>query len=454
MAKSLQGDGTKGCEISKDKTKMYEITGSLSEDDIPGGLSEDEANVYKKLIKLRKEKGLQPRPIVVITDIGKDYDDLVALVILKEFHRLQLIDLQAVVVNLMPADTRTCYARVVMESLGLGDIPVACGTRGSPEDLEHLDYEFSQKKFEEEYGSARLDTMDQLRKALRIQESREVSEYGQEGQDLLRTVYEAAKVNGEKLYLLLLSSLQDIEQFSSSCPDLVAEHTAEVIMQGGNSILEGHLVADGNAANNRFDMAAAGRWHSFIERNALPSRTYTKIAAFSATLSSKLFEDLEATGHPIGANLRRVQLDQDLIFYKRCCESDPKKRFQPFMDQMWFLANKTNWEGQALPVGEEVIPYLTKIVLYDVHAALGVPGIEVEEAVDATKSEPRKNEVEKENGKVDVHHWISSSDQSSVNLEGLLVALSALMKGSLLAVQQSKVKAPLLALQQPQVKAL
>lgn len=60
----------------------------------------------------------------------------------------------------MLVDMRMCYVRVVMEFLGFGDILVVCGMWGLFEDFEYLDYEFFQKKFEEEYGSVCFDIMD------------------------------------------------------------------------------------------------------------------------------------------------------------------------------------------------------------------------------------------------------------------------------------------------------
>lgn len=73
--------------------------------DIPEGLSQPESGVYQKLLDICVA-GQKPRPIVVITDVRKDYDDLAALVNLKEFHRMKLVELRAVVANLMPADQR------------------------------------------------------------------------------------------------------------------------------------------------------------------------------------------------------------------------------------------------------------------------------------------------------------------------------------------------------------
>ena len=398
---------------------------------IPTGLSAAETGVYQKLICVsmeRQARGQSAGQIVVITDVGKDYDDLSALTVLKEFHRLGLIQLRAVIANLMPADKRACFARAALDSLGFQDVtvPVARGTRGSPEEHEELAYEFSG------IGSVA-----------------DIPEYAgtqRDGQDLLSNVYQNAKEKGEKLYLLCLSSLQDIHEFSTNHPDLVAECTAEVHIQGGNNFTdEGKLEPDCKAANNRFNCDAAKSWHSFIQSHGIPSYTYTKIAAFAAPLASEVFMELEATGHPIGAYLRRVQVEQDLAFYEQACESDPARRFAPFMDQTWFLANRTNWhncgmqsEGD-LPTGKEIIPYLTKIILYDVHAALGVAGEDVVAKLNVFQGKDRSVTVDKAGSKVIVHHRISYDEQSILvpeQIEGTVMAMSALMKGSLLAVQQ------------------
>jgi hypothetical protein len=65
--------------------------------------------------------------VVVITDVAKDYDDLAAIVVLKELHRLGYVRLEAFIVNLKPARKRAIYLRAALDSLGLQDIPVGVG---------------------------------------------------------------------------------------------------------------------------------------------------------------------------------------------------------------------------------------------------------------------------------------------------------------------------------------
>lgn len=138
---------------------------------IPQGLSPSESGVYEKLIQVaqqRKERRKSPRPVVVITDLGEDYDDLTALTVLKELHRLGLIQLRAVVANLVPADKRARLARAVLDSLRLQDVAVARGTRGSLDEHGVSEYEFSWGEFvsavDVDVDVPELDGKDLLRK--------------------------------------------------------------------------------------------------------------------------------------------------------------------------------------------------------------------------------------------------------------------------------------------------
>ena len=387
----------------------------LADGRIPKGLSTSETGIYLSLVKVADEfarRGLKPPPLVVITDAGKDYDDLAALTLLKELHRLKLVEVRAVVTNLMPTEKRVRFVRGALNELGLHQVPVAQGTCGSLEEHEELDYEFD------------TDFMAPVD-----------SPAPEDGQELLRRTYASAKETGEKLHVVCLSSLQDIQQFANTCPDLFVMCTDEVYMQGGNWISpQGKFEPDGKAANNRFNLPAAADFHTSLQEKRVSSHTYTKDASFAVPLTSELFAELEATGNPIGAHLRRAQVEQDLTFYERSCESDPGKRFAPYMDQSWFLQHKTNWPKQThdkettLPVGKEVVPYLTKLVLYDVLAALGSAGNEVVDALEIFRERDRIVQD------CDTHFWILEG--RDIVPERLAVAISSLMKGSLLAVQQ------------------
>lgn len=56
---------------------------------------------------------------MVIFDVGKDYDDVVVLLVFKEFYCLGYVELCVVVVNLMLVDKRMWFVRVWFDVLGL-----------------------------------------------------------------------------------------------------------------------------------------------------------------------------------------------------------------------------------------------------------------------------------------------------------------------------------------------
>jgi hypothetical protein len=57
--------------------------------------------------------------VIVITDLAKDYNNLAAIVILKELHRLGFMHLKAFIANLEPSCKRAIYRQAALDSLGL-----------------------------------------------------------------------------------------------------------------------------------------------------------------------------------------------------------------------------------------------------------------------------------------------------------------------------------------------
>lgn len=384
---------------------------------IPSHLRPEEVAVYKTLLQVvaqREANGARPRPLVVITDIAKDYDDLAALTLLKELHRLRLVEVRAVVANLMPEQKRACFARGALDSLGLSQVPVACGTRGSPDDHAEHAYEFDCDFM------ARLDTPFET------------------GEELLLRTFRAARQANEKLTLVCLSSLRDINAFAQQYPELVAEVIGEVHMQGGNEVSgSGDLEMDPTAANNKFDLAAAAQWHRFLQDKALPSHTYTKLAAYATPLTTQLYTELAATNHSVGVHLQRVQEAQDVQFYRGAC--DPATRFMPHLDQEWFLRERSSWythhrPDEVPPQGDDIVPYLTKVIIYDAIAALGAAGDDAIDALSVFKGARR--EVIGHAGRSS-HVIYGTANDSGVHSERLALTMQALLKGALWDVQDS-----------------
>ncbi|TAQ88621.1 hypothetical protein B7494_g3074 [Chlorociboria aeruginascens] len=383
---------------------------------IPSGLSEESQKVYHTLITVAEKRStarITPVNLLVITDLAKDYDDLTAMVILKELHRLGLIVLKGFVANLDPAQKRACFGRGALDSLGLGFVPIARGTKAQTKDHPVDDYEFDCSFMAPE------DTVFE------------------DGYNLIESIYLEAQETSSTVSLLLISSLTDISNAATGeLNQLMADYTRSVTLQGGYTVTEDNeLVPNNDAANNNFDFPAAQRFHKFIHDARIPSIVYTKVAAFATPLFTNLFTGMEDTGHPIGAHLRRVEVTQDIAFYKKAC-LPPEQRFRPFMDRDWFLKSRTSWYDedrgdQPFPEGDEIVPYLTKIVAYDALAAVGSAGCDVLDALGVLKQNSEDLEQESPHKIIGIQ-----GVDDGVNGEKMANAIYSLLLGSLLACQQ------------------
>lgn len=294
--------------------------------------------------------------VIVITDISKDYDDMSALLILAELHRLRLIDLRAIVTNLMPAIKRAKFARRMMDLLGLGpnEVPVGKGMRACVVEHLELSYEFG-------WEQEAISTMN--------------DEDFPDGQQVLLDAYTAAKREGRKVTVVLISSSTDIDKFTTAHEDLFKEMTASIEIQGYNEFKDGLFIPreDSPAANNRFDPPAAKRFHTLIQKLCIPSTTFTKFIAYTIPLRADLFVQLADSGHPIGTHLNWLHYEITREFYAQSLHTLYKEDHTPQL----VLRTRTSWYEKHsadadLPDPEEIRPYLNRPILYDAIAALNV----------------------------------------------------------------------------------
>jgi hypothetical protein len=371
--------------------------------EIPQGLDRELIDVYHILHQVRdtREKdNIETQAVFVISDIAKDYDDLVAWIILKELHRLKIIELKGFITNLILTDERARYGRGVLDLLGLHDIPVGKG-EDAVDESARKQFEQHSHEFEDATFMAPKTTPFE------------------NGHQLLKEVLTDAEKHGYKVRLLLLSSLTDIAKFSHDFPNLVKKQVSDLYMQGGYDVgLDEKPTPLTNTANNDFDFESAKRFHEFIGDNKVQSTVYTKVAALVAKIP--IFDDffqkhLKNTGHILGERLALVQQMQEVAFYKKACNEDPSLRFTPFMDQGWYLDNKSTWwtakkygipvnknpkrDTQGRPIRgtgkwpatvEDVIPFFNLVIVYDALPAIGAAGNDANKALGVLALSPTK----------------------------------------------------------------
>jgi hypothetical protein len=409
---------------------------------IPEGLTEEEIAVYTTLFEVcaqRANDKINPRGVLVVTDIAKDYDDLAAMILLKELHRLGLIRLEGFIANLMPAIDRAKYGRGALDLLGLKDVPIAWGEKASETDHCVHDYEFDCDFIPGDITIFPQDHMNITNPARHEIEPgyslfERLVKFTPRSENCRSTAENANPRN--KLTLVLLSSLADAAIYAENNPAKLAGAIANIVLQGGYELIPDSstnrptLFPDLTAANNRFDIKSADAFHEYMANFEIPSTVFTKHAAVACPLPMSVFGSIAS--HPLGAHLVKAKEAQDFTFYERACNPDPTKRFAPAFDQDWVLRTRTNWydnhdASEALPVGKAVLPYMTKIIVYDALAALGAGGDDVMAALDVL--EP------KENG---TRHNIIGVDKNrpDIHADRMAVVVGALIRGSIFAMQQ------------------
>ncbi len=398
---------------------------------IPEGLTHQEGLVYEKLIQIaaaRKDNPALLTPhIITITDLAKDYDDLMAMMCLKELHRLGLVHLEGFVANLIPAEKRALFGRGALNSLGLDEIPCAVGTVGD----ERRTHNEQSHEFKNAQAFMAPDAY---------------TPHLPEGQQFLKQAFSKAVKENRKLTFLGISSLMDIETFAKTHGELLQKGLGNVVLQGGYRVINGNLTADPAAANNAFDMHSAIAFHKFLQEHKIHSTAWTKVATEAVVIYNTLFEFLDKTEHPLGPYIRKVQVNQDLNFYARACTDKP---FAPHMTQDWYVHTKSTWfaaghePDEVYPLGEAMVPYFTKVIAYDALAAVGAAGEDVLDAFKIIKPLTKRPDAADP-----IHRLIGVPRVDKMpadhNIDGdeMGLVITALMKGSILAVKHGLKSSP------------
>jgi inosine-uridine nucleoside N-ribohydrolase len=338
---------------------MPSLPDGFRETRIPKGLKAEEREVYERIFKFLEARAGKSPNIVVISDIQKDVDDLVAWTMLAEMHRLGVIALKGFVANFVHAEKRTRAGRGALDLMNLQDIPIAQGTEGTDNEKELkrkiASYEFENCPFP-------------------VDKTMTYSN----GSKLLHNIFAQAAEDGNKLTVLAISSHRDLWRFMQSEETLVQKVMTKLVSQGGFWELENDNVQPRiDAANLKFDMKAAEGVFKFCVDNKIPMRAFTKDATFATNISDEFCKNLHDDGSMIGRYIRYAQVAMDLDFYES--SRNPETRFSRKMNQEWYLANKTTWfdthsRNEPYPDMEAVKPYLNKLTAYDCLAAVGSCG--------------------------------------------------------------------------------
>mmetsp|Transcript_6284 Transcript_6284/g.10254 ORF Transcript_6284/g.10254 Transcript_6284/m.10254 type:complete len:865 (-) Transcript_6284:37-2631(-) len=287
------------------------------------------------------------QPVIVFTDIGKDVDDVFALVVLACLKRMFILNPLAVIGTLSPQDERARLARIVLDSLGLPDVPVGIGTDGGSKDsVEMHCFDNEQNLLNLPFGSVLISQI----------------------------LKDAAP---KSITLLCLANLKDISELIVKQPGLFSEKIKNVVIMGGASYSEANerLEPDETAYNNNCAPAAARMVYLECQKLKIPTTTVSRSAAYDCPFSIDKLNNLHLKcNHLLASEIYEANTKAILHLWNKVnlpVWNPGRGRLPPRCDREWFCNFfRVNIDDKAEPNATDSWLRSANIYLYDALATL------------------------------------------------------------------------------------
>jgi len=281
--------------------------------------------------------------IIVVSDPGQDLDDEMALVLLRALIEEGLVNCEAVICNLQPANRRALLARGTLDCLGLQHVLVGVGTDGGSNN--HLDT-FANSA--QHYMPQEMELID--------------------GQLLLHQLYASAPLGG--VHLLLISSMTDAARFVRENEALFVQKTQSVTIMGGVEpfdVDDGLPLVPDTANNNTFDMSAAKELYTRCQDLRVPLVILSRYAAYACPMPRDIYDDMAWTGHPIGLRLQTTQRQSIEGLWQRAASEDDEKRMglPQRCNKQWFCSTFCKGRGLDRTCDESIWDLVVSFNMYD-----------------------------------------------------------------------------------------
>lgn len=281
--------------------------------------------------------------LFVFTDIGKDIDDLIALLFLAQLHKEKRVKIVGVITSITPALKRAKLLRRIFERMGLGskEIPIAYGTDGTDEKNSH-----AEEKYE-------FDHIGELTLDLPIWNDVNKKDYIEFGVQILQD----ADKSGKKLRVLVLTSSQDVNTVAQANRALFDKVVTEVHMQGGLTKDEDdEWIADPKDAQNmRFNSESTMAFWQILQENksSLSWAVYTKYAATKCPFYIEDFATESVQMGGVGKYMQQVSSAQNFEFFRRALIN---QYTQDVQDIEWFINIRTTLKFDQVPPFDTSLP--------------------------------------------------------------------------------------------------
>jgi len=326
------------------------VTGaSCSAFSSPTKSSLPDASVHGPLMKQMTPADIKSNgtPVIVFTDIGRDVDDEMALVLLSALKRKHLLNPIAVITTLSPQKDRAHLARGSLDTMGMADVPVGVGGRGGVADGVSLEvYEASHSM-----------------------SSPSICECG-----MALACQALESVPPKSAQIVCLASLSDMAFLIEEHRELFISKVKEVVVMGGVMPLDSSetLIPD-TAYNNNCDLAAARYVYRRCQELGVPTVTLSRWAAYGCPIRPKLMDELAKTKHMVAANIRRMSKHSlDQLWNKVILPpEDPRREKLPARcDVRWFYKTFCGTDQIPKELPPSIWTQVEKLNMYDPLAVL------------------------------------------------------------------------------------
>lgn len=287
--------------------------------------------------------------LFIITDPGRDQDDEDVLVGVNRFIRLEILRVLGVVANLAPSLERARLAKGTLNQLGQEAIAVGKGSSCKQPDDDGLEYQFN---------------VGYLSDAGEIQDGKEL---------ILRTLNDA-KPKG--IVLLLISGLTDAAAVLKEHEKLFTTKVRRVMIMGGVMskddlpVLDaaGRMVPDMSAQNHSFDKEATEFLYRQLQDLQIPITVLSRHAAAAAKVPRAIYDDMAATGHPVGVRLLAAQKAAIQELWVRACmpaDASERQGLPARCDKTWFGQVFCGGQGTERAAADSIWDIVETFNLYD-----------------------------------------------------------------------------------------
>lgn len=285
-------------------------------------------------------------PVIVFTDIGRDVDDELALVLVSALRRIHILNPIALIATLTPQHERAFLARGCMDALGMADVPVGIGSSGGVSD--DIDVEVYDAQYSRASPSIYLSGMELVYKALE-------------------------SVPHKSAQILCMASLTDVATLIREQEDLFVSKVKEVVLMGGVVSLESETLTPDSAYNNNCDISSARFVYKKCQELHVPTVTLSRWAAYGCPVPPKLLDELSKTEHMVSVNVRNAaKLGINQLWDKVTMHpSDPRREMLPSRcDIGWFCRVFTNKKEISREWTSSVWSLVKRLNMYDPLAVL------------------------------------------------------------------------------------